>query len=80
MRAKSRCWSACWRQAVWRWGGGFLGGLTADKYTKLAGTRKPMATRDLADLVDKGLLLVSGQGKGTRYAIAVPGWTQPAVE
>lgn len=61
-------------------GGGFLGGLTADKYTKLAGTSKPTATRDLADLVDKGLLLVSGQGKGTRYAIAVPGWTQPAVE
>lgn len=60
-------------------GGGFLGGLTADKYTKLASTSKPTATRDLADLVDKGLLLVTGQGKGTRYAIAVPGWTQPAV-
>ena len=61
-------------------GGGFLGGLTADKYTKLASTSKPTATRDLADLVDKGLLHVAGQGKGTRYAIAVPGWTQPAVE
>ena len=61
-------------------GGGFLGGLTADKYTKLAGTSKPTATRDLADLVDKELLLVTGQGKGTRYAIAVPGWTQPAAE
>ena len=24
--------------------------------------------------------LVTGQGKGTRYAIAVPGWTPPAVE
>lgn len=60
-------------------GGGFLGGLTADKYTKLASTSKPTATRDLADLVDKGLLQVTGQGKGTRYAIAVPGWTQPAV-
>lgn len=60
-------------------GGGFLGGLTADKYTKLASTSKPTATRDLSDLVDKGLLQVSGQGKATRYAIAVPGWTQPAV-
>lgn len=58
-------------------GGGFLGGLTADKYTKLASTSKPTATRDLADLVGKGLLHVTGQGKGTRYAIAVPGWTQP---
>lgn len=60
-------------------GGGFLGDLTADKYTKLASTSKPTATRDLGDLVDKGLLHVSGQGKGTRYAIAVPGWTQPEV-
>lgn len=58
-------------------GGGFLGGLTADKYTKLASTSKPTATRDLADLVAKGLLQVTGQGKGTRYAIAMPGWTQP---
>ncbi|MBS0467568.1 MAG: Fic family protein [Proteobacteria bacterium] len=61
-------------------GGGFLGGLTADKYTKLASTSKPTATRDLADLVVKGLLQVSGQGKATRYSIAVPGWTQPTVE
>ncbi|MBS0599379.1 MAG: Fic family protein [Proteobacteria bacterium] len=61
-------------------GGGFLGGLTADKYAKLAGTSKPTATRDLSDLVAKGLLQVSGQGKATRYAIAVPGWTQPAIE
>ncbi|WP_367848509.1 Fic family protein [Rhodoferax sp. WC2427] len=61
-------------------GGVFLGGLTADKYTKLANTSKPTATRDLTDLVAKGLLQVTGQGKGTRYAIAVPGWTQPVVE
>jgi Fic family protein len=60
-------------------GGGFLGGLTAEKYTKLASTSKPTATRDLTDLVAKSLLQVTGQGKGTRYAIAVPGWTQPAV-
>lgn len=61
-------------------GGGFLGGLTAEKYTRLANTSKPTATRDLGDLVSKGLLHVTGQGKGTRYAIAVPGWTQPVVE
>jgi Fic family protein len=59
-------------------GGGFLGGLTADKYTKLTSTSKPTATRDLADLLGKGLLQVTGQGKGTRYAIALPGWKQPA--
>ena len=61
-------------------GGGFLGGLTADKYTRLASTSKPTATRDLGDLVAKGLLQVSGQGKGTRYAVAVPGWTAPVVD
>ena len=61
-------------------GGGFLGGLTADKYTRLASTSKPTATRDLGNLVNKGLLHVTGQGKGTRYAIAVPGWTQPVVD
>ena len=61
-------------------GGGFLGGLTADKYTKLASTSKPTATRDLTDLLNKGLLQTFGQGKATRYAIAVPGWTQPPVE
>ena len=61
-------------------GGGFLGGLTADKYTKLAGTSKPTATRDLADLVAKGLLNVCGQGRGTRYVVAVPGWTQPVAQ
>ena len=61
-------------------GGGFLGGLTADKYTKLASTSKPTATRDLTDLLNKGLLQTFGQGKATRYAIAVSGWTQPPVE
>jgi len=58
-------------------GGGFLGGLTAEKYGKLAGTSKPTATRDLADLLRKGLLQVAGQGRATRYAVAVPGWAQP---
>lgn len=61
-------------------GGGFLGRLTADKYTRLASTSKPTATRDLAELVAKDLLQVTGQGRATRYAIAVPGWTPPAVE
>lgn len=61
-------------------GGGFLGGLTAGKYTRLASTSKSTATRDLADLAAKGLLLVRGQGKSTRYAISAPGWTQPVVK
>ncbi len=54
--------------------GGFLGGLTADKYTKLTGASKATATRDLTDLHQSGLLAVQGQGKGTRYAVALAGW------
>ncbi len=60
-------------------GGGFLGGMTSDKYCKLTGTSKATATRDLTDLADKGLLRVEGVGKATRYAIAIDQWVQPAV-
>ena len=61
-------------------GGGFLGGMTTDKYAKITGTSKATATRDLVDLADKGLLRIEGVGKGTRYAVNVPGWEQPAVK
>jgi Fic family protein len=54
--------------------GGFLGDVSAEKYIAITGASKPTATRDLAQLRDAGLLLVRGQGKGTRYAVAVPGW------
>ncbi len=54
--------------------GGFLGGLTADKYMKLTDASKATATRDLAQLYQDGLLAVQGQGKGTRYAVALAGW------
>ena len=60
-------------------GGGFLGGLTNDKYCKLTGASKATATRDLADLASKGLLRIEGVGKATRYAIAIDHWAQPAV-
>jgi len=59
-------------------GGGFLGGMTTDKYAKITGTSKPTATRDLTDLLAKGLLQVQGVGKATRYTINVPGWQRPA--
>ncbi len=61
-------------------GGGFLGGMSTDKYAKMTGTSKATATRDLADLLAKGLLRVEGVGKATRYAVTVPGWEQPAVK
>ena len=54
--------------------GGFLGGLNAEKYSKITGTSKPSATRDLADLVKAELLWTTGQGKAMRYFVNVPGW------
>jgi Fic family protein len=60
-------------------GGGFLGGMTNEKYAKITGTSKATATRDLADLLAHGLLRVEGVGKATRYAVNVPGWEQPAL-
>lgn len=61
-------------------GGGFLGGMTTDKYAKITGTSKATATRDLVDLADKGLLRIEGVGKATRYAVNVPGWEQRAAK
>ena len=58
-------------------GGGFLGGMTNEKYAKLTGASKATATRDLADLAAKGLLRIEGVGKATRYAIAIEQWEQP---
>ena len=58
--------------------GGFLGGMTSDKYAKMTGASKTTASRELADLLAKGLLRVQGVGKATRYALNVPGWNPPA--
>ena len=60
-----------------RAGGGFLGGMTNEKYARMTGASKATATRDLADLLAKDLLRVEGMGKATRYAVNVPGWEQP---
>ena len=54
--------------------GGFLGGMSADKYAKMTGASKATATRDLAALLAGGLLLSYGQGRATRYGVNVPGW------
>ncbi len=47
--------------------GGFEGGMSAAKYANLTTASKATATRDLADLADKGVLVITGQGRGTRY-------------
>ncbi len=46
---------------------GFVGGLSAEKYLKITHTSRATATRDLQDLVDKGLLRRTGELKSTRY-------------
>ena len=56
--------------------GGFLGGLTADKYCKITGASKATATRDLTDLLQKGALITQDQGRATKYRINVLGWNQ----
>jgi Fic family protein len=60
--------------------GGFLGGLTADKYTQITGASKATATRDLVDLLAGGHLRVAGQGRATRYGINVPEWSHAAAD
>ena len=56
--------------------GGFIGGMTSEKYSKLTQISKPTATRDLTQLQSWGLLVVTGIGKATRYAVAVEGWNK----
>lgn len=47
--------------------GGFKGGLSADNYLKITGTSRATATRDLQDLVEKGVLARTGERRHTRY-------------
>lgn len=55
--------------------GGFLGGLTADRYANITAASKATATRDLTDLLQKQALIVRGAGKATRYFVNVLGWS-----
>lgn len=54
--------------------GGFLDGLTAEKYRKITGASKATATRDLSDLLAREALFARGIGKATKYYVNVPGW------
>lgn len=46
---------------------GFEGGLSAEKYVSITATSKATATRDLQELVEKKILVRTGELKGTRY-------------
>jgi len=48
---------------------GFEGGLNNKKYVGIAKVSRQTASRELKDLLDKGLLHTEGQGKSTRYYI-----------
>lgn len=53
---------------------GFEGGMSTEKYSNLAKTTKVTASRDLSELLKAGLLVSTGQGRGTRYWVNLPGW------
>lgn len=48
---------------------GFEGGINASKYQRITGVSKPTATRDLQQLLEKGILFSIGGGRSTRYEL-----------
>ncbi len=48
---------------------GFLGGISTKKYAAISGVSRATAYRELTALVAQQLLTISGQGRGTRYAL-----------
>jgi Fic family protein len=50
---------------------GFTGGMSAKKYIAITHTSKATATRDLQDLVEKGILISAGAGRSVRYEIKI---------
>ena len=48
---------------------GFEGGLSAGNYCTVTGTSSATATRDLADLVEKGVFTRTGENRYARYAL-----------
>ena len=51
---------------------GFKGGLSAENYIAVTKTSRATATRDLADLVEKGALTKTGELRHTRYWLNLP--------
>ena len=48
----------------------FLGGLTNKKYVSMVKTSQESAKRDIADLIEKGVLLPNeGKGRSTNYRL-----------
>lgn len=51
--------------------GGFRGGMNARKYVGITKTSKATATRDMQDLVEKGIFLPVGGGRSARYELVL---------
>ncbi len=49
---------------------GFAGGMSTEKYVNLTGVSRATAYRELTQLAESGLLVKTGQGRGTRYQLA----------
>jgi len=58
---------------------GFRGGLSAGNYVTITGASPATATRDLSDLLNKGVLLRAGERRHARYHVAIPERTVPPV-
>lgn len=52
---------------------GFANGLSIEKYTAIAQVSRATAYREMTDLVAQGVLVKSGVGRGTRYAVVGDG-------
>jgi Fic family protein len=52
--------------------GGFDGGMNNTKYQKMTGIGDRTALRDLNELQERGLMVKTGQLKGTRYHLNIP--------
>ena len=61
--------------------GRFIGGMTPRKLQSIAKAAGATATRDLTELVEKGLMVRRGAGRSTHYELELEGWEwQPGNE
>lgn len=54
--------------------GGFEGGMSTRKYESITGASRATSSRDLIELEAMGMLTRTGDGRSTRYVLAIPGW------
>lgn len=54
---------------------GFKGGLSAENYIAITRTSRASATRDLRDLLAKGVLVRTGERRYSRYHLNLPVWS-----